>query len=273
MTERAGQPARLSVLADAAATMSGQPSARRASAALLDDLFLDLVTLLQPRLFVEAGAFDAAVSTGVAAALPNCRVVAYEANPHVFHHHSSTSRPQDRGVQYTFSAVADHQGTATFHVISSSASTSDDRLAGYSSLHQRAGGDWLGDVGYEEVTVPCTTLDAEFTEWERSAEAALWLDVEGATGAVLSGADVFLDHTSLLKVEIEEVGFWQDQWLAAEVEGRLHEHGLVAVARDNQDEDQYNAVFGRRGMFDDVGCQRLLTSSSSRIPVLLRADP
>jgi hypothetical protein len=47
----------------------------------------------------------------------------------------------------------------------------------------------------------------------------------------------------VVKVEVEETPFWRDQWLAEDVVAALAKHGLVPVARDNQDEDQHNELF------------------------------
>jgi FkbM family methyltransferase len=215
----------------------------------LDTLFLDLVSLLRPRVFVEAGAYEADTALKVAAAVPECEVVAFEANPYVYRKFSTTTAYAAHRVDYRHQALAGEPGEVTFLVITDSASLADDRVEGYNSLLRRTGGDWLGDVEYEEVTVAATTLDREFT----TGPFALWLDVEGATGRVLSGGRRFLDQCDLLKAEVEETPFWQDQWLAADVLTELRDHGLEPFARDTQAEDQYNVLFARKRFLEAEG--------------------
>ncbi len=207
----------------------------------LDRLFLEQIALLRPRVFVEAGAHEAQTSLAVAAAVPDCAVVAFEANPYVHRKFAAGTDFAAHHVDYRHQALSSLPGEATFLVITDSASLADDRVEGYNSLLRRAGGDWLGDVEYEEVTVAATTLDHEFAD--RAGPFALWLDVEGATEQVLAGGREFLGRCDLLKVEVEETPFWQDQWLAEDVVAELRGHGLEPVARDTQTEEQYNVVF------------------------------
>ncbi|MEU3982452.1 FkbM family methyltransferase [Streptomyces sp. NPDC026672] len=200
-----------------------------------------MISQLQPRVFVEAGAYEAATSMAVAAAVPGCAVVAFEANPYVHRKFTAATDFAANRVDYRHQALSSRPGEATFLVITDSASLADDRVEGYNSLLRRAGGDWLGDVEYEEVTVAASTLDHEFAD--RQGPFALWLDVEGATEQVLTGGRKFLDRCDLLKVEVEETPYWQDQWLAQDVISELRGHGLEPVARDTQTEEQYNVVF------------------------------
>ena len=217
---------------------------RARSTVLLNAVFHDLVLLAGPELFIEAGAFDAEASLRVSAEVAGCRVVAFEANPYVHDRFSRSTDYAARRVEYRHQALADVPGEVSFFVIASSASGIEDRLEGYNSLLKRAGGDWLGDVAYEEVTVPATTLDHEFGNV--NGPIAMWMDVEGATEAVLSGAKAFLDRCDVIKVEVEERAFWTEQWLVADVVAEMARHGLEPLARDIEYDEQYNVVFGSR---------------------------
>ncbi|MET9915070.1 FkbM family methyltransferase [Streptomyces sp. NPDC006476] len=210
----------------------------------LDQFFLEQVALLRPRVFVEAGAHGAEASLAVAAAVPDCTVIAFEANPYVHRKFAAGADFIAHHVDYRHQALSNLPGEVTFLVITDSASLADDRVEGYNSLLPRAGRDWLGDVEYEEVTVAATTLDHEFAD--HPGPFALWLDVEGATEQVLTGGRRFLGRCDLLKVEVEETPFWQGQWLAEDVVADLREHGLEPVARDTQTEEQYNVVFASK---------------------------
>ncbi|WP_052396253.1 FkbM family methyltransferase [Kutzneria sp. 744] len=210
----------------------------------LDDLFHDLVLRVEPRVFVEAGAYEAAASLRVARALPECRVVAFEANPYVYARFSRITDFAAGRVEYRRQALAAEKGEVSFFVVAESSSWCDDRVEGYNSLLTRAGGDWLGDVEYEEVTVAATTLDHEFAD--TAGPFAMWMDVEGAARTVLSGSAAFLSECDVLKIEVEESAFWRDQWLVGDVVAELAGHGLTPLARDAETPQQYNVLFGSR---------------------------
>lgn len=217
---------------------------RMLSVVELDTFFHVLVERARPAVFVEAGAYEAATSVRVAEAVPGCRVVAFEANPYVYQRFTRSTDFAARGVEYRHQALADRQGDVSFFVVSDSSSWCDDRVEGYNSLLKRSGGDWLGEVGYEEVTVSATTLDSEFSSAD--GPFAMWMDVEGAARTVLAGAAGFLRRCEVLKIEVEDRPFWQQQWLADDVVAELARHGLLPIARDAESQQQYNMLFARQ---------------------------
>ncbi|MFJ6054677.1 FkbM family methyltransferase [Streptomyces sp. NPDC092307] len=228
---------------------------RHQSALMLDALFYDLMVMSGPSLFVEAGAFEAHASMQVAALLPECQVVAFEANPYAYNgfsesHNYSAARVCYRNQALIGSAEDDR---VSFFVITSSSSGHEDRLESYNSLLKRTSNNWLGVTSYEEISVPATTLDFEFGNL--TGPFSLWMDVEGASKEVLSGAQGFLDHCDIAKIEVEDYAFWQNQWLVGDVVTEMARHGLEPVARDIEGGRQYNVLFGS---------QRLLSRSDAR---------
>lgn len=222
--------------------------ARSRSAFMLDALFYDLMVLLKPSLFVEAGAFEAHASMHVAALLPECQVVAFEANPYVYNGFSESKDYSAARVDYRHQALVDSTGSnrVSFFVITSSSSGHDDRMESYNSLLKRTSNNWLGVNAYEEVSVPATTLDHEFGN--KTGHFAMWMDVEGASKEVLSGAHRFLDRCDIAKIEVEEHLFWESQWLVGDVVAEMARHGMEPLARDIEGEGgrQYNMLFGSR---------------------------
>jgi len=99
-------------------------------------------------------------------------------------------------------------------------------------------------------------LDHEFADTE--GPYAMWMDVEGATRTVLSGAGAFLGRCDVLKIEVEESAFWREQWLVGDIVAELARHGLEPLARDAESDEQYNVLFGsrrllaRHGVLDHV---------------------
>ena len=88
------------------------------SAASLRDVFVDIQMTEQPDLFVEIGAYDAALSFEMRSVLPAARVVAFEANPYNFTRHSRTRLMRSSGVEFVHSAIAETVGEKSFKLVS-----------------------------------------------------------------------------------------------------------------------------------------------------------
>jgi hypothetical protein len=71
---------------------------RANSAKLVADYFHKLVDLVGPALFVEAGAYGADASHRVRRDHPECRVVAFEANPFNYEQFSAAYGFDDQGI-------------------------------------------------------------------------------------------------------------------------------------------------------------------------------
>ncbi len=210
---------------------------RHRSVHQIHELFHRLVEIVEPALFIEAGAFDAAASCRVSAALPACRVVAFEANPRNYAAWRIERDFDAHRVEYLNLALADRAGPVTFHLRSTVAGDESDWFEDNSILPR------AGDVRHTDadlVTVEATTLD-EFTAAE-AGRAAMWVDVEGANREVLTGGSEFLRRCDVVTIEVEDVPLWRDQWLATDVLEALLAAGLLPVARDVQRMGQYNLV-------------------------------
>jgi hypothetical protein len=107
------------------------------------------------------------------------------------------------------------------------------------------------NVDVAPVQVPCTSLDSFFADHEFRS-ASLWIDVEGATGKLVTGGRSVLSRASVVMVEVEDRSFWDGQWLAGEVLTFLHGCGLVPVARDHQSVHQFNVVLVRSTLMAEV---------------------
>jgi FkbM family methyltransferase len=215
-----------------------QTTHRRASARVLKQLFFNLVRVLQPDVFLEAGAMDASVSLRVRKMVRKAQVVAFEANPH---NHATFSAAQDfkaARVEYRHCALSDQPGEVTFNVLVAENGRTRAPVSGRSSLLRR---EEVRGAEYEPVQVPARTLDLEAAALP--GRVALWVDVEGAAGAVLTGAAQTLQRCDLLLIEVETHPFWQGQWLHLDVCRHLLAAGLVPVARDFEFPHQFNLLF------------------------------
>ncbi|MEU4954824.1 FkbM family methyltransferase [Streptomyces lavendulae] len=208
---------------------------------------------------MEAGAYEARVSLRVAAGLPACRVIEFEANPYMYKGFSESTDYAARGVEYRHQALvgAPDKGRISFFVITSSSSGRDDRREGYNSLLNRKADNWLNVSEYEEAAVPATTLDRESGDVD--GPFALWMDVEGASKEVLSGAQTFLDRCDIAKIEVEDQVFWEAQWLATDVVAEMAGPRMELVARDIEGGRQYNVLIASRRLLARADVQNRIS--------------
>jgi FkbM family methyltransferase len=215
---------------------------RKAVGNRLANWFYQLTVSLQPDLVIEVGAHAADYSKASKQALPGSRVVAFEAHPEV--HAKFAGEAAAAGVEFMPLCVADRDGMATFKVPMKATPTA--------LKERRLTGSLLTDVDADRVSqyeVRSVRLDDYLGNAARLSNT-LWIDVEGAIGPVLDGADVTLKHCLALLVEVESSPRWMGQITDREVAGRLASYGLTPVLRDIQRnrggaEWQYNVAYIR----------------------------
>jgi FkbM family methyltransferase len=226
-----------------ASKYSNLGTGRPDSAAYLSMFFHELVDLLQPQLFIEAGAYRADASRHVKARHPECRVVAFEANPYNHQEYVDSLGFAESGIEYLHHAVTDVAGPVTFNLRRRVAGEDMRPITGNSSILKRAD----PDVEYEEITVDGVTLDGFFPDPPELT--ALWIDVEGASRQVLNGGSAIIERTDLLLIEVEERTMWTGQWRGLDVIDFLLGHGMVPVSRDIEYERQHNLLFVSRRFY------------------------
>jgi len=221
------------------------PAERRRSHDDLIALFYDIAEAVKPKLFVEAGAFNAQASRDIKSRLKKCRTVAFEANPYNFQLWTGRHDFQQMGIEYLHQALAETPGEITFKVQKARAGEELEKTTGRSSLLSRADPSYE----YEDVTVPATSLDDFFSESTYTSMA--WVDVEGACKPVLSGGSSFLRSCAAVFIEVEEKAIWDGQWLAGDVSNFMRASGLFPLARDFESRSrvQYNLIFLRHEYF------------------------
>lgn len=208
---------------------------------ILERAFKSMVSQLAPKYVLEIGAHGAEFSRSVKERLPAARVVAFEANPDVFARHQGACKKA--GIEYIQQCVADTPKSVRLRVPVS-------RIDGEQRWRT---GSILVDLSkatskfdFIEHEVSATSVDAYLGIEAGIASIALWIDVEGAVGAVLAGATRALDGCVAVYVEIGKQEHWRGQMLDRQVVERLGEHGLVPCLRDAPRDSplaQYNALF------------------------------
>ena len=230
----------LHLLSAARAYDLSEKSERRRSARDLSQFYFQIVAAFQPDLFIEAGAKDADSSRRASGLLRQARIVAFEANPFTYREFQSRNQETSR-VEYLHLALSDSPGEVSFNMNLGSDGT--PQADGRGSLMERH------DKGHglEKITVSATTLDAFFSDFAFET-CALWVDVEGASEAVLTGGPNTLLRASIVIIEVEDREYWENCWTTADVTAHLYEAGLVPIARDFEFGYQHNVVFVRESL-------------------------
>ncbi|MGH3347163.1 MAG: FkbM family methyltransferase [Nocardioides sp.] len=204
------------------------------------EYFRWLCRLIEPAVVLEIGAHEASFSRWARTALPDARVQAFEANPHV--HAKYAEEVTAAGVDYRNLAVGPVTGELELNLpleIAGRPRTLDSRMASI-AVHRETGDSVT-------VTVPSVRLD-DHVELGADDRAVAWIDVEGANDAVLRSGPGLLDRLDAVHIEVEGSPTWEGQWLDTDVAHHLAGHGLVPVARDLQKPYQYNVIYVRSAL-------------------------
>lgn len=212
------------------------------SAAVLDKIFLSLVTDYMPcDCFVEAGAFEASASMFVKSKNKNCQVHAFEANIDNFNHFKN----KIGNINYLCMAVADYTGNIIFKQQSH---TSDGyrfpTVKGNNSIKTRVRNK---NTIYNDVAVPCTTLDDYFKNKLRPDDSiGIWLDLEGTAYEALTKSTDTLSQVSFIKIEVEDRQYWKNQKLSKDIVEFLNTVNIVPLFQDFENKFQYNILFAKQ---------------------------
>lgn len=231
----------------AATVRKGELDQERLERALIG-YFRRLVKRLRPAVVLEIGAHEASFSRWAADALPEARVMAFEANPHVHARYAETMA--GTRVDYRNLAVGPVTGDIELNVpleVAGRARPLHSRMASLEH-HTRA-----SDT--TQVTVPSTRLD-DHLDLAAEERVVAWIDVEGANEVVLGSGPEVLERTDAVHIEVERETTWEGQWLDTDVALHLRDHGLLPVARDLKRPHQYNVVFVRDTLVEDLWVTR-----------------
>ena len=214
------------------------------SAAELARYFLDLQKDLLPDISIEVGAHEASFSYLFKMQNPSASSWAFEANPYVYS--MFKNKNELVGISYLNLSVSNKSSTVDFYVQKSHNGNRVINTLPNNSTLRRSEGGWE----YETVKVQSISLDDFFLLSKRVTSlqnVCLWVDVEGASREVLTGAESLLDRVSSILIEVEHKQHWVDQWLFEDVDKFLVSKGFVATAKDSEFQHigQNNVVYAR----------------------------
>lgn len=198
--------------------------------------FHDLCRTVDPTLVLEIGAHEGTFSTWAKKTFPEARCLALEANPYV--HRKYHQQLDQVGVDYRHLAAASTNGTVTINIpLQISGRTVDPGKSRMASL-----GIHRDSVEHQAVDVEAVRVD-DLVHRTASDRIVAWVDVEGASDAVLTGAQEVLTQAAAVYIEVESVEVWSGQWLDVDVARFFRELGKIPAMRDIQRRNNYNVVF------------------------------
>lgn len=134
-----------------------------------------------------------------------------------------------------------------------------DELEFFIPLHDETAGNASflkkPNASYRSEKIPVDTIDNITNEQFKPDEIlALWIDVEGLALDVLIGGNSVLkrDKCQVIKVEVENIYFWENQSLARDVDNYLASYGYKAVLRDIEYEGQHNLIYVKEISIDRI---------------------
>ncbi len=189
----------------------------------MESFFLELCEEFRIEQFLECGAHDAYASRIIKSRLPGTNVVAYEANPFVYHNYKSLVDAS--GAIFVNLALSDSNDSLSFVIKDKDSKSWSSE--GFLAHNQ-------DDLQQSSFEVACTTLDAELDNRLGRVPTALWIDVEGSNRRLISGASIFLSETDIkfIYIETQVDTTWEDELTAVQLCIELNRFGLEPLVRD-----------------------------------------
>ncbi len=162
-------------------------------------LFIQLLSLSGSRTVCDVGSMDGAEALSFKQALPDARVVAFEANRENYERMLQDPRLRAQGVEILHQAASDEAGLVDFHIADvdydeASANRGESSLlAGYAKTKRV---DQVEAVRLDEVLA------------DAPAPIALWVDVEGAAHQVIEGTRGVAGKVRLIHIELDLIAYW-----------------------------------------------------------------
>lgn len=150
------------------------------------------------------------------------KIVAFEANPYVYHEFYNDIVSKD--IDYHNLGISNVFGVGVFLL-----DDSKDKVEG---SHLFLGKSNKAE-SYSHLEIDLITLDKALSQdIIEGANFCLWIDAEGLDYQVLEGARNVLEHTQSIFIEVEHKRFWENQTLRPQVTELLETFDFHLVARD-----------------------------------------
>lgn len=202
-------------------------------------LFQHLIKWLGCQSVYDIGSLDGRDALRFRQLLPDGRIMAFEANPHLFLKMKMNKMLKKGKIEVFHKAVSNRNGTVNFYIERVAGERSGDWRCGISSIRKRL----TGSLGVQKVDVPAIRLDSFVKEQDKKCRnLALWIDVEGNSFEVLEGIRGIKNRVSVVLAELEVNEIWQGQKLEKDVENLMNKMGFIRLAKGFND-PQHDVVF------------------------------
>lgn len=215
------------------------------SAKILEKYFFEICSKFEIKQFIECGAHDAYASRRIARAMPEIKVIAYEANPYVYNNFISLVTME--GVNYINRAISNKLGQSFLFLKEKDTKSwsSEGFLSDFydESLHN-----------LDKLRVFTSTLDHEMLTEIEAMPTAIWIDVEGSNSVLLEGAEQFIKSGSILAIYIETQidRVWPSDHNAVKLCQVLDKLNFELVARDCPGHWGCNLVFVKKEIYNEI---------------------
>ena len=200
--------------------------------------YFELQKILKSDVFFEIGAFEAAFSRTMKSMFPLAEVWAFEANPFNYEHYKEINS----NINYLNLAVSDTDKKINFYLQDKNLNDGSviEKVRGNNSILNRKD----DSISYEKIEVDSITLDS-FIEKNsiQGKNFSIWVDVEGANKNILFGFEKYIKDCHSIYIEVEEISYWEEQWLSQDVYNYLSSKDFIPLTRDFEDNNQYNVIF------------------------------
>lgn len=209
------------------------------NASEVDDIFLKMTEIYSPDVVLEIGSRDFLDSLKIKKISPDSKVFAFEANPENF---SENLKNIDQMI-FPLPIALGNLNQITKIIVPQFASrlnNATQQQRGIGSVLTRPE---LGEA--IEYEVPMLRLDAFMNQFNsHCSNFSMWIDVEGYAYQVLCGAsESLLKKCLFIKVEVEDIAYWEGQYLSSDVRRFLASHNFFEYANCDKGLKQYDIFF------------------------------
>lgn len=191
------------------------------------DMFLNIQKHINPDISIEVGAFNAEFSKEMK--YFDIDIFAFEASPYVY----ETFKNEMEKIKYLNNAVSNKNGKIKFEI----QAHFNPHTTGNNSIKNRN-----EDKAYTYIDVDSVSINEYFNNYTFS-KGALWIDAEGASEEVLTGASNKLKDFGSIYIELEHKEFWNGCWKRENVIEYLKQYGFHLFYELPCYVDQSDAIF------------------------------
>jgi FkbM family methyltransferase len=171
-----------------------------------------------PSVILDVGSRELIDSMAMAAAFPNCRILAFEPNPEQYNACKSASDANPTIEFFPF-ACGDKEDTIDFYIVYGNCGASSP----LEPIH--IPGDW----GWKKTVVPVRRLDNVLKELGIEKVDVVWMDVQGYELNALKGLGSYIDNIQIMHTEAAGKPYYVGHTDKPELEKWIEDKGFNII--------------------------------------------